>query len=416
MKFFFPDSLDFVDPNFDFVSEKKTILRVRQRDDVYAHELLNRPYDGILMSKAIVEGVPGVTSKTRYTEGQRYRLFREGAHRFFRLNNRYEVMGDSGAFSYAKEEKPPYTVDELIEFYVKTGVNQGVSLDHIVFGYRDDRSSNRYSLPEDKELRVEMTLENAAEFLKTAKGNNFVPYGVAQGWDLQSYVKSVLSLQKMGYKYITMGGIITLDSIQICRLLEEVKHASTRDIRIHLLGIGRIGLIDKFKSLNVYSLDTTTPLKQAFLDPKKNYCFGSKTYSAIRVPQSSDNQAVKREISSGRLDQELVKDREAKALDSLRNYDSDRLDLESTLDSVLSYESLLSSRQDILRTQYKETLKDKPWKTCSCPICRKIGIEVMIYRGSERNKRRGFHNLNNFYKEMLRSNDEEGCIKGRAMQ
>ncbi|MEF1279669.1 hypothetical protein QTO05_11030 [Vibrio fortis] len=85
MKYFFPDSQDFVDPNFDFETEKNKPLRVTQRDDVYAHHLLERPYDGLLISKAIVEGIPGKTDKTRYSRGQKYRLFREGAHRFFRL-------------------------------------------------------------------------------------------------------------------------------------------------------------------------------------------------------------------------------------------------------------------------------------------------------------------------------------------
>ncbi|TOB84428.1 tRNA-guanine transglycosylase, partial [Vibrio parahaemolyticus] len=110
-------------------------------------EIIKRPYDGLLISKAIVEGVPGRTNKTRYSDGQKYRLFREGAHRFFRLNRDYEVMGDSGAFSYAEESAPPYSIDELIDFYVKADVNQGISLDHIVLGYRDERSRDKGSLP-----------------------------------------------------------------------------------------------------------------------------------------------------------------------------------------------------------------------------------------------------------------------------
>ncbi|EJC6828429.1 TPA: hypothetical protein NKQ52_004671 [Vibrio parahaemolyticus] len=403
MKFFFPDSQDFVDPNFDFVSEKRTPLRVRQRDDVYAHEIIKRPYDGILISKAIVEGLPGRANKTRYSEGQKYRLFREGAHRFFRLDKGYEVMGDSGAFSYIRDPEPPYTVDDLIDFYVKTKVNQGVSLDHIVMGYRDERSRDVESLPENKELRVEMTLENAADFYKKAKGNNFIPYGVAQGWNIESYVNSVVSLQKMGYGHITLGGIITLDSIQICRLLEEIQKHLKHNLKLHLLGIGRLDFLHKYKSLNVSSIDTTTPLKQAFLDQTKNYRLGDKAYSAIRIPQSGDNQIVKREISSGRLDQKQVKTKEREALAALRAFDVDELDLETALEVVLDYESILSDRRDKLYPLYQKTLKDRPWKTCNCPICRKLGIEVVIYRGSERNKRRGFHNLNDFYTEMARN-------------
>lgn len=398
MKYYFPDSQDFVDPNFDFVSEKRELMHVRQRDDVYAHEILKRPYDGLLISKAIVEGIPGQPNKTRYSEGQRYRLFREGAHRFFRLGKNYEVMGDSGAFSYMKEVKPPYPVDELIEFYVKTKVNRGISLDHIVFGYRDERSRVQDSLPKDKESRVAITLENAEEFYNRSKGNGFIPYGVAQGWNLESYVQSAVSLQKMGYKHITLGGIITLDSHQILRLLSEIKDHSRNGIQLHLLGIGRLEFLKDFRSLNVSSIDTTTPLKQAFLDNRKNFRFGDKTYSAIRIPQSGENQSVKRDIAAGRLDQQLVKNMEVNALNALRGYDQGIVDLQTALESVLSYEDVLSNRRDKLHSVYKRTLEEKPWKRCRCAICRDLGIEVIIYRGAERNKRRGFHNLHDFYK------------------
>ncbi len=60
MKFFFPDSQDQIDPTFSFETEERSILRVRQRDDLYAHEVLSqRVIDGLLVSKAIVDGVAG---------------------------------------------------------------------------------------------------------------------------------------------------------------------------------------------------------------------------------------------------------------------------------------------------------------------------------------------------------------------
>ena len=49
MKFYFPDSQDQVSPTYDFIHDEHSPLRVRQRDDRYAHEVLAmRPYDGIL--------------------------------------------------------------------------------------------------------------------------------------------------------------------------------------------------------------------------------------------------------------------------------------------------------------------------------------------------------------------------------
>ena len=134
MKFFFPDSHDYVDPTFDFETEKNNEHRVIQRDDKYAHELFSTPvYDGILVSKAIVDGVNGV--KGRYSVAQRQRFFREGIYRFFRLPKSYLTMGDCGAFSYAKEHEPIYTVDEVNEFYSNSGFTFGISLDHIIFDF-----------------------------------------------------------------------------------------------------------------------------------------------------------------------------------------------------------------------------------------------------------------------------------------
>src|SRR5947207_9172797 len=121
MKFFFPDSLDLVDPSFDFETETRSASRVRQRDDVYAHEVFARPpYDGLLVSKAIVDGT--ASSNGRYSLAQRHRLLREGVRQFFRLDSRVEfshieTMGDCGAFSYVKEDVPPYTADDVLQFY-----------------------------------------------------------------------------------------------------------------------------------------------------------------------------------------------------------------------------------------------------------------------------------------------------------
>lgn len=40
-----------------------------------------------------------------------------------------------------------------------------------------------------------------------------------------------------------------------------------------------------------------------------------------------------------------------------------------------------------------DVLTDRPWKHCPCEICRRLGVHVIIFRGAERNRRRGFHNL-----------------------
>jgi hypothetical protein len=136
--FFFPDSQDQIDPSFDFERESSSPDRVRQRDDRYAHEVISpAPYTGILLSKALVDG-PG----SKYTFAQRHRLYRLGVRRFFRLDERdgppLATLGDCGAFNYVREETPPYSVEEVVDFYEECEFDYGISVDHVILGYIPD--------------------------------------------------------------------------------------------------------------------------------------------------------------------------------------------------------------------------------------------------------------------------------------
>src|SRR5690242_15218902 len=86
IQIFFPDSQDLVDTSFDFITEQRSESRVRHQDDLYAHELFaTPPYDGILVSKAIVDGIGGFAGK--YSDAQRRRLRLWGVREFFRLDD-----------------------------------------------------------------------------------------------------------------------------------------------------------------------------------------------------------------------------------------------------------------------------------------------------------------------------------------
>jgi hypothetical protein len=54
--------------------------------------------------------------------------------------------------------------------------------------------------------------------------------------------------------------------------------------------------------------------------------------------------------------------------------------------------------EDLLE-EYQKTLADRPWEQCNCSICEDHGIEICIFRGNDRNRRRGFHNTRQFYEE-----------------
>jgi len=106
VKFYFPDSQDMVSPTYDFHRDEYSPLRVRQRDDLYAHEVLaETPYDGILVSKAIVDG--SISGAGKYSESQRARIYRLGVRKYFRLPDSVETLGDNGAFNYVQEKVPP---------------------------------------------------------------------------------------------------------------------------------------------------------------------------------------------------------------------------------------------------------------------------------------------------------------------
>ena len=209
MRFYFPDSQDQIDPFFDFQDDEHLAFHVRQRDDLYAHEVHDEPpYDGILISKTMVDGYAGAG---RYTAAHRHRLYRLGLREFFRLPDGMAVIGDCGAFSYVDEQVPPVTVSETIDFYEGVGVDEGISVDHVILGYRPELDRDG-DVPGDWLERQAMTLELAAEFFAEhqRRGCGFTPVGVAQGWSLESYAASVKRLQEIGYQRIALGGMVPL--------------------------------------------------------------------------------------------------------------------------------------------------------------------------------------------------------------
>ena len=406
MKFFFPDSQDQINPDFDFITEEHLALRVRQRHDLYAHEILNgHVIDGLLVSKAIVDGTAGSTGK--YTTAQRNRLYRVGVRRFFRLDqtssSHIQTMGDCGAFSYIDEEKPPVTPDQVIDFYVECGFDLGISVDHVIFGFDPAADIDpHHPQLEQWQLRQQITLHLASQFLALSRARKvpFEPLGVAQGWSPASYAAAVRSLQEIGYKRIALGGMVPLKTPEILASLRAISLAREPDTQLHLLGITRCSNISEFASYGVTSFDSTSAFRQAFKDDKDNYHTMDRTYTAIRVPQVDGLPKLKKQILAGKVDQELAIQRERACLRTLREYDVGQGSAQHVIDAIQRYNDITG-----LRTYYDaylDVLTDTPWRSCPCSICRKAGINVILFRGSERNKRRGFHNLHVFRRRLDR--------------
>lgn len=410
MKFFFPDSLDIVDPTFDFVTEERSAVRVRQRDDHYPHELFTEPpYDGILVSKAIVDGTAGGSSG-KYSLAQRHRLLRLGVREFFRLDHpprepRLQTMGDCGAFTYVREEKPPYSVDDVIEFYQACGFDYGVSVDHVIMAFFANESEPRL-IGDDADLephrkRQAITLQMAKDFLDECRRRKvrFVPVGVAQGWSPVSYAHAVKQLLEMGYDHIALGGLVPLKTPEIKQVLAAVQPHLRADTRMHLFGISRVEHIPEFAKFGVTSFDSTSPLRQAFKDDKDNYYTLTRTYTAIRVPQVDGNATLKRRIIAGLVPQAEARRLERACLDALMDFDRGTGSVDSVVAILAEYERLHDGKKD-RSAIYHEVLTAAPWKYCPCEICRDLGIHVILFRGAERNRRRGFHNLYTFEQRM----------------
>lgn len=397
MRYFYADSLDTVDPTFDFVTEESSPTRIPQRDDVYAHELYgaDRPYDGILVSKFLLDGR---TSQGRYSQPQRLRFFREGAQRFLRFPasgdfdpEHHPILGDCGAFNYHLEEVPPFSVDEVIEFYDLCGFTHGVSVDHMILAYDSRYDLGTMPVPSEFKRRAELTLTLAEEFLGKAKSgkHRFQPIGVAQGWSPRSYQEAVRGLLKIGFDYIALGGMVPLKTPEITEVLAAVRDVTQSKVRLHLLGITRLENYDAFVKSGVVSLDSTSPLRQGVKEGI--YYADGGPYLTIRIPQTDVNPRLLKQIRSRAFSQEEVIAMERRCLEAVVAYGRGELGSDEVVSELMAYEGCFGGKSKW--SEVRRTLVDRPWETCRCAVCAAIGINAVVFRDANRNRRRGFHNL-----------------------
>src|SRR5262249_28066047 len=218
-----------------------------------------------------------------------------------------------------------------------------------------------------------------------------------------------------------VGGMVPLKTPQIKMALGAIRDAVPHEAQIHVLGFAKADDIATFAPFRITSFDTTSPLLRAFKDSKANYYLSDGNgrlmyYTAIRIPQALENKKLLNLVKRGVVQHEELVDLERRALERLRAYDVGHAKLEQVLESVLAYSSLAEFGAPIsdlpgsgsfgdLRSRYARTLQDRPWKKCSCTICKDLSVEVIIFRASNRNKRRGIHNLG-VYKAHLDNNRE----------
>ena len=394
--YFFPDWDDYV---YEPFKGDETLGYRQSAKKCYAHEIFEDapPYDGLLFSLAQLQTGKGPLSRLK-----RKGTFDLRSDR--RIPEDMLLFGDPGAFSYTADSEPPISPEEAASLYNKFGFDFGASVDHI-------------PIPpitlQEKQERMDLTEKNAEQFLKICKENEyqFLPVGSIQGVTLDDYVSYVRKYIEMGYKHIALGGLVRRKDSEILRIVSAVREAlqkHTRGVKdniwVHLFGVLRPDLQRSFQNLGVSSFDSASYLRKAWMSSDRNYLApdGKGWYGSIRVPMSK-SKAMRDAAQSNSMSIEELEELESQCLSSLEDFDGTPELIEKVLADVDEYGPLLQRKGEgnHFKDEHKKLMDDQPWKKCGCPVCKYLGIQVVVFRGANRNRRRGFHNTWVFYHKLL---------------
>ena len=395
LTYFLPDWDDLLDPRFDFDLDQFSGPRRASRGDEHCHKLMQPTTmcDGILVSLAQRQTAKGPLRKLEGTEPKA--LTPVDLRQFFGLRDGQHLFGDCGAFSYVNEAEPAISTEQAVALYELYNFNMGASVDHIPIK----------TLPEsERQRRVETTVQNADAFIKRCKerGRIFIPVGAVQGTSPEQYARNVGRYCEMGYRHLAIGGLVPLTDAAIAEIAEAVANAADAQRErpwLHLFGIYRPKLQAKFQELGIDSFDSASYFRKAWLRSDQNYLGADgKWYAAIRVRMTSDPRTRKRLAQAG-VDIAEAEKQEQRALRLLARYEQGLAGIDETLEGVLEYDRRLQRTSDVqsMRERYRRTLEAKPWLDCDCPFCQQLGIQILIFRGGNRNKRRGAHNTAKLY-------------------
>jgi hypothetical protein len=196
--------------------------------------------------------------------------------------------------------------------------------------------------------------------------------------------------------------------LEICCAVRAAIQSRNRteqeNVWLHLFGILRPKIQSCFRLLGVSSFDSASYLRKAWLRSDQNYLSpgGDRWYSAIRVPISSSKR-LREAAEQKSVPAERLREMERRCLTALTNFDGTDKTHREVVEAVNEYGPLLERRGEgnHFIEKHNALLTDRPWERCRCPVCRDLGIEVVVFRGTGRNKRRGFHNTWVLYHKIL---------------
>lgn len=398
--YFLPDWDDFLDVAYDFDHDVFSNVDRNARHEEHSIALMRpqRLSDGILVSLAQNLGSKGLLRRVALSDESC--LAPQPVRQHFSLGEDQWAFGDCGAFSYVAEHDPTISVEQAVSLYDLYQFDLGASVDHIPVPSIPTAEGQRSLSDHERRRRVRLTRDNADRFIRLhrERGARFIPVGVLQGLGPVSYANQVGEYMEMGYAHLAIGGLVPRadpDVLQVVRAVNEAVKGLKRRPWVHLLGVFRPSLQPSFRELGIASFDSATYFRKAWLRSDQNYLgVDGRWYAAIRVPPLNDPRTRLRLKTSGEAEDSLRR-LERHALLRLREFDRGTATVDNALEAVVAYDRLLDRSELVdarLIAAYRRTLESKPWKRCPCPMCQSLGIEVLIFRGLNRNKRRGAHN------------------------
>lgn len=404
--YFLPDWDDMLDRGFDFKTDSFSAPTRAERSEVHCIQAMRprRICDGALVSLAQQFGPNSRGTLRDQLPDSVQSLAPQSMRKRFGLEEDQWTFGDCGSFSYVADHEPAISVSQAVSLYQIHGFDFGASVDHIPLP-EGDPAEGLHHTEYERHRRVQLTKRLAADFINVWRQRRctFTPVGVIQGTGPRSFASQLPEYADMGYGHVALGGLVPRSDAEILRIVQAVSRANAllrERLWIHLFGVFRPKIQPQMRTLGVDSFDSATYFRKAWLRSDQNYLASNgKWYAAIRVPMTADPRTLIR-LGDTRNSLELQA-MEKIALASLRRFDKGRAKLDDVLDNVVAYDALLgrAAGRDTadLRQAYERTLSEKPWRTCGCPVCADLGIDVMIFRGYNRNKRRGAHNTSVLY-------------------
>jgi hypothetical protein len=410
MRFYMPDWDDKVDPGYNFQTDKFSAAHeANPRSDYYMWELFgveNVPFDGVLVSKLQIDS----------NDRKAREVAAHGVKAYLRLPPEFPVLGDCGAFGYINLDKPPVTTPEILQYYQATGVDFAVSIDHLIVKSvrvldREGKATKetRELSRAEKEERIAITTQNAIDFWNEWDQNPsyrdaFRPIAGVQGETPEDYAQCLTDiLAGASYDYVAVGSIVRRPTKEIVKILKAIyplveKYA----LEVHVFGVFRLDAIPEFYRWGVRSFDSASRLRKSWLSNHENYYFHRRSYTGLRVPQPEASTKTRRLVEQDpEAYLQLFQTLQEKCLGKIREFDATPQDVpvEEVIETLTEYTRYFAPDLKLIHW-YRETLEERPWQQCTCPICREIGPEVIIFRGNNRNRRRGFHNVWVEYEEL----------------